>query len=220
MRKEEYKVSESNSSKDNNNGRTEMTPEERRQRAIEQAEMHTYSYDERCTPCGSGKLPKWDKACPVCGAPEDTPAEGRKGPKYRCGGQYTQKPQIQNHTDKWWGLCPAQKERVRVKHGVQCLYCDERRLEGTGSSTSFGWDCKACGERNEPITETHDALIKAEKALYLLKLEAVKDEPMVMTPATIDRIGYALTGLRKAIREERKAIRSNPSEGKKVRSKA
>ncbi len=44
--------------------------------------------------------------CPTCGSlivmSDDT---GWDGPIYGCGGQYTIKPQIQNHTDKWWGVC-------------------------------------------------------------------------------------------------------------------
>jgi len=31
------------------------------------------------------------------------------GPVYGCGGQYRQKPQIQCHTNKWWGHCPTEK---------------------------------------------------------------------------------------------------------------
>lgn len=46
--------------------------------------------------------------CPVCQATTvqregvNTPWESRH---YACGGAYKSKPQIQNHTNKWWGHC-------------------------------------------------------------------------------------------------------------------
>jgi len=45
--------------------------------------------------------------CPVCGAGiKEVPADDMNGPTYNCGGQYRVKPQIQCHTQKWWGTCP------------------------------------------------------------------------------------------------------------------
>lgn len=45
--------------------------------------------------------------CPICGAKiKGVPADGINGPTYDCGGQYRVKPQIQCHTQKWWGTCP------------------------------------------------------------------------------------------------------------------
>lgn len=50
--------------------------------------------------------------CPACGAAKS--AETGNGgwnakAAYACGGSYESKPQIQNHTDKWWGSCPAMR---------------------------------------------------------------------------------------------------------------
>lgn len=47
-------------------------------------------------------------ACPVCGASVEYGQDGGTGwalLRYKCGGQYSAKPQIQNHTLKWWGRC-------------------------------------------------------------------------------------------------------------------
>lgn len=51
-------------------------------------------------------------ACPCCGAAlaeaVNHPAiDYRRSATYACGASYTHKPQIQNHTEKWWGTCPA-----------------------------------------------------------------------------------------------------------------
>jgi len=54
---------------------------------------------------------KFPTECPVCNAVTFAPKKLRaaglvdNGPLYECGGQYTFKPQIQNHTNKWWGRC-------------------------------------------------------------------------------------------------------------------
>ena len=51
--------------------------------------------------------PQFPDACPKCGAPKT--AEDRlalvERCTYACGGGYSPKPQIQNHTDYWWGKC-------------------------------------------------------------------------------------------------------------------
>ena len=66
--------------------------------------MNRNIYPEVHVPCGSE--PKFPKACPVCGAKQAGKVEEfGGGVRYACGGAYTSKPQIQNHTDKWWGLC-------------------------------------------------------------------------------------------------------------------
>jgi hypothetical protein len=44
--------------------------------------------------------------CPVCNAAATTDGDYR-GRKYACGGKYETKPQIQNHTEVWWGRCGA-----------------------------------------------------------------------------------------------------------------
>ena len=46
--------------------------------------------------------------CPVCGAAQTTDDAWKAA--YACGATYTEKSQIQNHTDVWWGRCPIGKE--------------------------------------------------------------------------------------------------------------
>ena len=48
--------------------------------------------------------PKFPDVCPGCGAEVIRPVS-RRTAVYACGGSYSPKPQIQNHTDKWWGHC-------------------------------------------------------------------------------------------------------------------
>jgi hypothetical protein len=52
--------------------------------------------------------PSFPVACPACGSPLVDVVVGRSA-AYDCGATYTEKPQIQNHTDIWWGICPATK---------------------------------------------------------------------------------------------------------------
>lgn len=55
--------------------------------------------------------------CPCCGSAaskinrDDTWAY-KRGAWYACGGAYTMKSQIQNHTDKWWGSCPDTQAKI------------------------------------------------------------------------------------------------------------
>lgn len=46
-----------------------------------------------------------DKVCPCCGAKRI----GKKT-KYRCGAEYTSKPQGQTHTEVYWGHCPTRAD--------------------------------------------------------------------------------------------------------------
>jgi hypothetical protein len=66
------------------------------------------SYGELHKPIDAGK-PEFPETCPDCGAGIKTTETDRymAGPVYECEGQYTLKPQIQNHTNKWWGSCPV-----------------------------------------------------------------------------------------------------------------
>ena len=59
-------------------------------------------------PIGSGFFPD---SCPCCGSSSETGETPSQyaGPLYSCGGQYRIKAQCQNHTDKYWGFCPANK---------------------------------------------------------------------------------------------------------------
>lgn len=76
------------------------------------------------------KRPDFPLTCPECG--EEVIA--RSGPSvwpefsavmYGCGGAYKHKPQIQNHTNKWWGSCG--KERKKRAYAVWDLL--ERALK-------------------------------------------------------------------------------------------
>ena len=57
-----------------------------------------------------GPTPVFPEACPACSAPAVEHGKLHYHPvTYACGGGYDEKPQIQNHTDKWWGYCPVTK---------------------------------------------------------------------------------------------------------------
>lgn len=56
---------------------------------------------------GDDDLPTFPDACPVCGAAATAHGNRFHPVTYACGAAYDDKPQIQNHTDKWWGACPA-----------------------------------------------------------------------------------------------------------------
>lgn len=51
--------------------------------------------------------PKIPPKCPVCNAKKigGKFSDRYAKIKYACGGGYHPKPQIQNHTDYWWGTC-------------------------------------------------------------------------------------------------------------------
>lgn len=64
------------------------------------------TYDEIHIPSEYGTSPDFPDTCPACGAKEVERKMGWLGHnKYACGGGFKIKPQIQNHTDKWWGRC-------------------------------------------------------------------------------------------------------------------
>jgi hypothetical protein len=55
-------------------------------------------------------IPDFPKNCPACGAGASDNERTYYSPMtYACGGAYVFKPQIQNHTDKWWGACPGKE---------------------------------------------------------------------------------------------------------------
>lgn len=77
-----------------------------------------FIYPELNQAVGNGK-PNYPKTCPICGAGIAVYyADEYNGPTYECGGQYQTKPQIQNHTDKWWGQCPATCQKKLEVTGV------------------------------------------------------------------------------------------------------
>lgn len=113
----------------------------------------SYVYPELNEKNELGVEPHYPKKCPVCrAAVKDEKFDHYTGPTYECGGQYTYKSQIQNHTNKWWGTCPVQKELDRKEHGRPCDNCGSKRLEGTGFPIeSFGWSCNKCGYDHAPV---------------------------------------------------------------------
>lgn len=64
---------------------------------------------EHYASCGSkdGK-PHFPETCSVCGSKKVKECLDyyRSSAEYECGAKYTEKPQIQNHTDVYWGVCP------------------------------------------------------------------------------------------------------------------
>jgi hypothetical protein len=70
------------------------------------------------------------KNCPICRAKGKIDKQKFETIIYGCGGFYESKPQIQNHTDKYWGQCQfmsnhewilsfvtAEKETANIKPG-------------------------------------------------------------------------------------------------------
>jgi len=107
-----------------------------------------YVYPEKGQPLRRRVLTfSFPRTCPMCGSPE-VGDQSYGGAKYTCGGEYSIKSQIQNHTEKWWGLCPIKQEVARQEHGRECQNCGEKRLEGVGFPLSFGWTCGNCQYRN------------------------------------------------------------------------
>lgn len=53
------------------------------------------------------EAPVFPDNCPACGAGVSSRGNFFRPVTYSCGAAYTEKPQIQNHTDKWWGSCRA-----------------------------------------------------------------------------------------------------------------
>lgn len=90
--------------------------------------MHTYIYDEiarrrrpmtyltqdwREVTVGPDTAPVvFPETCPACGAARTAERPGRDC-SYACGGGYRDKPQIQNHTDYWWGSCPVKRAEAQ-----------------------------------------------------------------------------------------------------------
>jgi hypothetical protein len=60
----------------------------------------------------SAGMPEFPETCPKCGAPVKWESDGFHGPTYECLGKYRSKPQIQNHTNKWWGHCPKTAQMI------------------------------------------------------------------------------------------------------------
>jgi hypothetical protein len=57
--------------------------------------------------------PPFPNQCPICRAVRvgmTGDARDNDVALYECSGAYTSKPQIQTHTDYWWGSCPVDLE--------------------------------------------------------------------------------------------------------------
>ena len=95
------------------------------------------------------KRPTFPDQCPICGAAKA--ADNMGVILYQCGGSYLAKPQIQNHTDKWWGRCESDKineGRLRKKELDQV----SKEIEETSLVCH---DCK-CSLQNKTIVELPD----------------------------------------------------------------
>jgi hypothetical protein len=60
--------------------------------------------------------PMFPDRCPGCGArvaEDQNVGTWNVQRVYRCGGRYRPKPQIQNHTDIWWGHCGLRDDPKR-----------------------------------------------------------------------------------------------------------
>lgn len=53
--------------------------------------------------------PVFPDCCPYCGAGPMDGNSAYEWPwlRYKCGGAYEPKPQIQTRVNKWWGVCPV-----------------------------------------------------------------------------------------------------------------
>lgn len=108
-------------------------------------------------------------ACPVCSAPathrnEDGPHYGRFC-EYVCGGKYTNKPQIQNHTNKWWGHCSRP-----LKAQVECTSCGDRRAAACSSSS---------GIHSEVMPSAEQRTARPRKSRAKAKVEEMKSMDLV-----------------------------------------
>jgi hypothetical protein len=59
--------------------------------------------------------PVFPDTCPRCGAVATARGNFFHPIKYACGGSYEEKPQIQNHTDVWWGRCPVTQAAIEAE---------------------------------------------------------------------------------------------------------
>lgn len=66
-------------------------------------------YNEIHIPNDRQSLPEFPSKCPICGAETEKEVKSEQyyecSITYKCGGTYTDKEQIQNHTNKFWGSC-------------------------------------------------------------------------------------------------------------------
>lgn len=72
--------------------------------------------------------PQFPDACPICGAKiTDASREDELSAfaSYACGGGYTIKPQIQNHTRIWWGVCES---TTHMEPTYTARWSDTRRV--------------------------------------------------------------------------------------------
>jgi len=103
-----------------------------------------YIYPEIHTSADSNVPPVLPENCPCCGAKAVSKSDNEI--KYACGGDYTSKPQIQNHTRKLWGFCPSFREVVRGIRGVPCEGCGAKIVDPL---VSQGWTCPHCNHEHK-----------------------------------------------------------------------
>jgi hypothetical protein len=145
----------------------------------------TEHYNELCKPINAG-MPDYPEVCPVCGSEVvDSDCDGYHGPKYECGGQYKYKPQIQNHTSKWWGKCPkVYMEKINA-------------MTLTDESTSQVWVVRKDGTRFHIATFTNGCVSES------FARELSKDYPLFWNDgAGVDyveitgQVGFGDSGIR------------------------
>ena len=130
------------------------------------------------------RISKFPNTCPLCGA--KTIKEGTdyfNGPIYGCGGQYTFKPQIQNHTDKWWGSCPVR-------------YMEELESKNLLDGVTV-WVVKENGRRKHIATFSEGS--QAEQYGRVLSFDYPRfwnDESRVVYIEILGSVGVGATGLR------------------------
>jgi predicted RNA-binding Zn-ribbon protein involved in translation (DUF1610 family) len=86
----------------------------------EKAQEHREMYDiSTGTVISPQPYPTFPDTCPACGAAVKSRGNAYHNPvTYACGAAYTQKPQIQNHRDVWWGTCPVRKAAIEQKEAA------------------------------------------------------------------------------------------------------
>lgn len=94
--------------------------------------------------------------CPICGANKLGAAAAAMfvAASYACGGKYELKPQIQNHTDYYWGTCPPAERASTALQALNALKVIALCVE-----------TKAWLEANDPqaLRQVTDAIRRTER---------------------------------------------------------
>jgi len=132
-------------------------------------------------PSADNTLPEFPKSCPVCGAcvVESSTEWCREMARYACGGEYTSKPQIQNHTNKWWGSCPGNDETFKKVKTIKQINADPR-IEGEiwNEGPDGWWASLVDGYQQEQCSQVHGLHEYTIKELAeMLNLAVCRCEP-------------------------------------------